>query len=1107
MIKNFYRFNSAAGFLVLLLLAQNLFASVGSSAPFKNVQPQEKPSAPLLQNEGQYETDVALWVGAGNNETIELYRSLEPDAGFELIATFPSTTGNYNDRDLRRRTTYYYRARVQREGIYSDYSDVLEVTTLSKFYPPTLTARTLSSTSIELTLTDRSYVDRSYEVRGENHSFTAAHAMLDSGETITIIDDGLLPNATYSYVVDAFLYGEGDPVVPNTATASASTGSTEHTLEEIVLYDWEVRENDVSLWWTNVNPGSQTELYRQNPTTGNFELIAVQDADDDGYLDANLSVRTYYTYRLRAINGDQTSDYTTLTVRTLSENFPPSISAQAIDASTVELTFTDNSYNDLSYYVYVKGDPNEFSQVLEMPDSGRTVVLRHTGAMPNTTYTYAVDMQVDISPRESENLEAIVETSATTPGSPSCAGAGTIEREFWWNFTSTDLSAIPTSREPDKVVTLTQFETDNYQGNSYASRIRGFLCPEVTGTYRLHIASDDQSELYLSTDSHEANKRKIASVSGFTAKGDYTKYPLQVSEEISLVAGQRYYIEVLHRDGGGADFVQVAWTLPGNENPSVIPGSRLIPYAQEPEPVACANTGKLQWEVWRNFTGTLDNVPTDTPPDHVADLTTFETPQYFANSYASRAYGYICPPQTGDYVFYLASDDGSRLFLSTDASPVNKVKIAEVTGATGFNQWDKYPTQQSAVIRLQQGQKYYVEVLHREIGGNDFLRVGWKLPDGTLQRPIPGSSLMPYTPADNSSPTVAITSPTEGSTFAAPATINIQANASDSDGTIAKVEFFNETAKLGEDASAPYQFDWTNVPAGTYQIRVAATDNAGAVGQAAVTVTVANACAATGTAYREVWFNVPGGTIGHIPADSEPDYWHHINQLETPQYYANDYASRIRGYLCVPATGDYTFMISSDDESELRLSLNEDPAQRAVIAHVPGYSGFRNFNKYPEQRSATIRLTQGNRYYFEILHKESNGNDHVTVGWQLPDGTVEAPIGGNRIIPWGDPAMSASNFADASIVTIGAPESELTVYPNPTATRSITVSLPDDGGNGEAKVQVISMKGTVIFDKILKCNGGCGNLPISLDESTAAGIYMVNVHDGRKRSSTKLIIE
>jgi GH18 family chitinase/chitodextrinase len=94
------------------------------------------------------------------------------------------------------------------------------------------------------------------------------------------------------------------------------------------------------------------------------------------------------------------------------------------------------------------------------------------------------------------------------------------------------------------------------------------------------------------------------------------------------------------------------------------------------------------------------------------------------------------------------------------------------------------------------------------------------------------------TPA-NTAPTVSLTAPAAGATYAAPATINITANAADADGTVSKVDFYNGATLLGTDTSSPYSYSWTGVAAGTYAVSAKATDNTGAVSTSAtVSVTV-----------------------------------------------------------------------------------------------------------------------------------------------------------------------------------------------------------------------------------------------------------------------------
>jgi len=129
---------------------------------------------------------------------------------------------------------------------------------------------------------------------------------------------------------------------------------------------------------------------------------------------------------------------------------------------------------------------------------------------------------------------------------------------------------------------------------------------------------------------------------------------------------------------------------------------------------------------------------------------------------------------------------------------------------------------------------------------------GSNLPGSFAYTPAAGTVLNPgngqvistiFTPADsvnfnnastsvhinvNALPSINITSPTAGAVFFAPASLSINASASDSDGTISKVEFFQAGILLGTDTTSPYNFTWSNVAVGNYTLTAEATDNLGA---------------------------------------------------------------------------------------------------------------------------------------------------------------------------------------------------------------------------------------------------------------------------------------
>jgi hypothetical protein len=131
----------------------------------------------------------------------------------------------------------------------------------------------------------------------------------------------------------------------------------------------------------------------------------------------------------------------------------------------------------------------------------------------------------------------------------------------------------------------------------------------------------------------------------------------------------------------------------------------------------------------------------DNPDDRQLITTFFEAPADVGNHYGQRLHGFIEAPVTGDYIFWISSDDNGRLYLSTDEDPENIKEIAGVPGWTNPREWAKYAEQQSAPVPLEAGKRYYIMALMKENEGGDNLAVRWRLPSGTIEEPIPASRL------------------------------------------------------------------------------------------------------------------------------------------------------------------------------------------------------------------------------------------------------------------------------------------------------------------------------------------------------------------------------
>ncbi len=158
-------------------------------------------------------------------------------------------------------------------------------------------------------------------------------------------------------------------------------------------------------------------------------------------------------------------------------------------------------------------------------------------------------------------------------------GQGQIRRDWWNGIGGTTIGALTGSPNyPDSPTgseIVTSFETPSNIANDYGTRVHGYLTPDVSGDYRFWIASDDNGELWLSSDDDPANKTRIAHVPGWTPPRNWTKFPEQASAPIPLVAGESYFIEALQKEGGGGDNLAVGWQKPGDSATNVIPGAYL----------------------------------------------------------------------------------------------------------------------------------------------------------------------------------------------------------------------------------------------------------------------------------------------------------------------------------------------------------------------------------------------------------------------------------------------------------------------------------------------------------------------------------------------------
>jgi hypothetical protein len=185
-------------------------------------------------------------------------------------------------------------------------------------------------------------------------------------------------------------------------------------------------------------------------------------------------------------------------------------------------------------------------------------------------------------------------------------------------------------------------------------------------------------------------------------------------------------------------------------------------------------------------------------------------------------------------VFSVANTTWTENTLTWNNKPASSVAALASTTVTNaaatYYTWD---VTNYVKAELAAGRKRISLALKSELAHDP--RIFWNSAEFGSNPPV----LSVIADGGNALPVVNITAPANGAVFTAPATVAINATATDGDGSITKVEFFNGSNKLGEDSTSPYSFTWNNVTAGSYNLTAVATDNnGGATTSSPVTITV-----------------------------------------------------------------------------------------------------------------------------------------------------------------------------------------------------------------------------------------------------------------------------
>ena len=166
------------------------------------------------------------------------------------------------------------------------------------------------------------------------------------------------------------------------------------------------------------------------------------------------------------------------------------------------------------------------------------------------------------------------------------------------------------------------------------------------------------------------------------------------------------------------------------------------------ELAALPQTGSILREYWTNSPGKLKRRITwesglSAQPDGVEYLANFEAPPHTGDYFGERIRGYLHPPKTGDYTFWIAGNDWCQFRLSRDDQPAKRVSLA-FAQSTNAREWTKDERQQqTSAITLYAGRKYYIDAVQECENDEHHLAIAWQGPDREREV-IPGEFLSPF---------------------------------------------------------------------------------------------------------------------------------------------------------------------------------------------------------------------------------------------------------------------------------------------------------------------------------------------------------------------------
>jgi hypothetical protein len=345
-------------------------------------------------------TAVGLtWTDNSSNETgFEIWQSTTgPTGSFTLLTTTAADATSASDGSLTAGTEYCYQVRAIGTGMpQSAFSNTACATPPTPLPAPTdVTATAASTTAIDLTWTDNSSGEESFEVWRSTTGASGTYSKLTTvdANVTTANDASLTPGSQYCYKVKAI----GSGIVPNSPLSSSSCATTPTPVATPTgVSATATSTTDIGITW-NDNSSNESGFQIWRSTTGSsgpYSLLSTVGPNVESAADSGLDPGTQYCYKVKALGSGvipdsplSSSDCATTGAQVTA---PSNLSASVASSTSIALSWTDNSSNESKFEIWRSTTGASGTYTLRKTVSANVESTNDTGLTSGTQYCYEV---------------------------------------------------------------------------------------------------------------------------------------------------------------------------------------------------------------------------------------------------------------------------------------------------------------------------------------------------------------------------------------------------------------------------------------------------------------------------------------------------------------------------------------------------------------------------------------------------------------------------------------------------------------------------------------------------------------------------------------------